>query len=57
MIFKLLVWIGVFIGALIGGYIATLFGVGAFSLNSIIISVMGGVIGIWAGYEIHQLLS
>lgn len=51
---KLLVWLGVFIGSMVGGYIPTLWGADSFSLSTIIGSVIGGLIGIWAAYKASQ---
>lgn len=49
---KSLVWIGLFIGSTIGSYLPTLWGQGYFSLWSIILSAVGGLLGIWAGFKI-----
>ncbi|MFA6307209.1 MAG: hypothetical protein WC639_05395 [Patescibacteria group bacterium] len=51
---KTLVWIGVFIGGAVGGYIPTLFGAGGFSVESVIGNTIGGLIGIWAGFKASQ---
>ncbi len=53
---KSLIWVGAFVGGAIGGYIPVLFGASYLSISSIIFSTMGGVIGIWAGYELAQLI-
>jgi len=48
---KTMVWIGLFVGSSIGGYLPSLFGAGAFSGWSIFGSTLGGVVGIWGGYR------
>ena len=53
---KSLIWVGAFVGGAIGGYVPVLFGASVFSASSIIFATMGGVVGIWAGYELAQLI-
>jgi len=49
-----MIWLGLFVGSGIGTYIPTLWGAGVFSLPSVILSAIGGVIGIWIGFKISQ---
>ncbi len=56
MLPKALIWIGLFAGSTAGGYAPTLFGVGLFSLWSVVGSIVGGVAGIVAGYKLAQWL-
>jgi hypothetical protein len=51
MSFKSTVWIGIFIGSIIGGYIPVLFGVSIFSFWSVIGNGVGGLLGIWIAYK------
>jgi uncharacterized membrane protein YeaQ/YmgE (transglycosylase-associated protein family) len=53
---KSLVWIGVFVGSAIGGWIPSFWGVGGLSFSSIIGSTIGGLAGIWAGFKLSQML-
>jgi uncharacterized membrane protein YeaQ/YmgE (transglycosylase-associated protein family) len=53
---KKFVWIGLFVGSAIGNMIPTLWGGDALSLSGILLSLVGGIIGIWAGYKIGQSL-
>ena len=53
---KKLCWIGLFIGSTIGGYVPVLWGGDLLSYPSIFGSLVGGLIGIWAGYRIGQSL-
>ena len=49
---KRLIWIFLFIGATVGSYLPTIWGDGVFSMTSIILSFVGGAIGIWAGFKL-----
>lgn len=51
---KFLIWLGVFVGGTVGGYIPVLFGAGFLSYSSIIMSTLGGMLGIWAGFKLSQ---
>lgn len=49
-------WIatGVFFGSTIGSYLPILWGGSAFSFSSIFFGLIGGLVGIWAGWKIGQ---
>ena len=47
-----LIWIGLFVGSTIGGFIPDLWGAGLFSLSSIFLSAAGGLLGIYVGYRL-----
>lgn len=49
---KKVVMIGILIGSTLGGYIPTFFGVGAFSMISLLGGFVGGVAGIWISYKL-----
>ncbi len=51
---KLLVWIGIFIGSTIGGYVPMLWGAELLSVSGVIGSVIGGLLGIYAAYKFNQ---
>ncbi len=53
---KALVYIGVFIGGTIGGYIPVLFGADAFSIWSLFTSALGSIAGIWAAFKVSQMM-
>jgi len=53
---KLFIWIGMFVGSAIGGYIPTLWGESYFSLSSVILTAVFAVIGIWVGYRLGENL-
>ncbi len=49
-----LVYIGMTIGSVIGGYIPTLFGAGLLSFTSLVSSSIGAIVGIWVGYKLSK---
>jgi len=53
---KTLIWVGMFVGSFIGGYIPALWGVDVLSMTSIIFSTLGGIGGIFGGYYLSKLL-
>ena len=48
---KTLVWIGLTIGSLVGGYVPVLWGDDLLSFSGVILSGVGGLVGIWLGYR------
>lgn len=53
---KKLCWIGLFVGSTVGGYLPVVWGGDVFSFAGIFCSLVGGFLGIWAGYRIGQSL-
>lgn len=51
---KVLVYLGMIIGSVIGGYVPLLFGAGLISYSSILFSGIGSIIGIWVGYKLSN---
>jgi hypothetical protein len=51
---RALIWIGLFVGSTIGGFIPALWGAGVFSFSSILLSAIGGIAGIWAGFKLSN---
>ena len=49
---KMIIMIGLAIGSTVGGMVPLLWGDSAFSMTSLLLSGVGGVIGIWVGYRI-----
>ncbi len=49
---KAIIMIGFVVGSTLGGMVPLLWGDSAFSMTSILLSAVGGVIGIWVGYRI-----
>jgi hypothetical protein len=53
---KLLIGIGMFAGSTMGSYIPVLWGGSLLSLTSILLGVIGGIIGIVLGYQLAKYL-
>jgi len=54
---KTLVYAGVAIGGLIGAYLpVVLVGASPLGLASLAGSVVGGIVGVWAGYRLYRYL-
>lgn len=53
---KTFIWGGLFIGSTIGSIMPNLWGSGMLSMSGIILSAVGGIIGIWAGLKLASLL-
>ena len=51
---KKLVWIFMFIGSAIGGFIPSLWGADAFSLSPMIFGSLGAIVGIYIGYKMSR---
>lgn len=49
---KKIIWISLFIGSTIGGFIPLLWGENMISFSSIFFTGIGGFIGIWVGFKI-----
>jgi hypothetical protein len=48
---KPLIWIGLFIGSTLGGFVPSLWGASMLSASSILLGGAGGVIGVLLGYK------
>jgi hypothetical protein len=51
---KALITIGMIAGSALGGYIPCLWGADPFSLGSVVLGMLGGFAGIWAGYRLSR---
>lgn len=47
-----LIWFGLIAGSTIGGFVPELWHASMFSLWGIVMSTIGGIIGIWAAWKI-----
>jgi hypothetical protein len=54
---KKLIWLGFFVGSTVGSMVPYLWGADMLSFSSLVLSAIGGALGIWAGYKADQLLS
>lgn len=51
---KVLVYLGMIIGSVIGGYIPTLFGAGLISYSSVLFSGIGAILGVIICYKLSD---
>ena len=49
-----IIWLGLFVGSIIGGLIPGLWGAGMFSFSGLIFSALGGFVGIWLGFTMGE---
>lgn len=49
---KTLIWLGLFVGSTIGGMIPSLWGAGFLTYSSVLLTAVGGLIGIWIGFKL-----
>jgi hypothetical protein len=48
---KRLIWLGLTVGSVLGGYVPVLWGGELISFSSVLLSAVGGIVGIWLGYR------
>lgn len=53
---KVMIWIGMFVGSTVAGFIPELWGSSFLSMAGFFCSVAGALIGIWAGYKLANSL-
>jgi uncharacterized membrane protein YeaQ/YmgE (transglycosylase-associated protein family) len=51
---KSLIWIGMTVGSLVGGYLPALWGGDVLSFSGLILSTVGAFVGIWLGYRFGE---
>lgn len=49
---KTFTWGGMFVGSFIGGLVPSIWGADSFSLAGVMLTAVGGAIGIWVGYYV-----
>ncbi len=49
-----MVWLGMFVGSTIGGFVPELWGDSAFSLAAVFTSGAGAILGVWLGWRISR---
>jgi len=49
-----IIWLGLFVGSSIGGFIPSFWGAGVLSFSGLIFSALGGFAGIWLGYRMSE---
>ncbi len=53
---KSLIWIGLIVGSTAGGMAPELWGGSVFSGWGVMLSTLGGLAGIWAGYKLGRMM-
>jgi uncharacterized membrane protein YeaQ/YmgE (transglycosylase-associated protein family) len=53
---KKFVWIGLFVGSTVGNLVPTLWGGDAISVAGFVCSILGAIVGIWAGYRLAETI-
>jgi hypothetical protein len=53
---KKLIWLGMFVGSTVAGFVPNLWGSGFLSLSGLVCSGAGGLLGIWLGYKVGNSL-
>ena len=51
---KTLIWIGLMVGSALGGYLPALWGGDLISFSAVLLSAVGGGVGIWLGYRFGE---
>jgi len=51
---KKLIWFGLFVGSFVGSILPELWGDNMFSISSVILTAVGGLLGIWLGYKLSE---
>jgi hypothetical protein len=49
-----LIWIGATVGSTLGGFVPSLWHASMFSMWGLVLSTIGGLVGIWIGWRIGQ---
>ena len=52
---KFLIMVTLTVGSVLGSYLPTLWGAGLFSMWSVLLGGIGGLLGIWVGYKLSRL--
>jgi predicted MFS family arabinose efflux permease len=47
------IWLGILIGSGIGGLVPELWGAGLISYSGVLLSGVGALVGLWAGYKLR----
>ena len=51
-----MIWLGAIVGSTAGGYVPALFGADLISMSGVIGSIIGGLVGVFAGYKLGRSL-
>jgi predicted MFS family arabinose efflux permease len=47
------IWLGILLGSCIGGFVPELWGAGLISYSGVLLSGVGALVGLWAGYKLR----
>ena len=50
------IWIGLFIGSLVGSHIPNLWGIGILTPTSLVFGTIGSFVGIWCGCKFNEIV-
>ena len=53
---KKFVWIGLFVGSTVGNLLPMLWGGDPISVSGFVFSIIGAIVGIWAGYRLGETI-
>ena len=53
---KRLIWIGAIVGSTVGGLLPGLWKASMLSMWGFVLSTLGGLLGIWAGWKLSRML-
>jgi uncharacterized membrane protein YeaQ/YmgE (transglycosylase-associated protein family) len=53
---KRLIWIGAIVGSTLGGLLPSLWKASMLSMWGLVLSTVGGLVGIWVGWKLSQML-
>lgn len=56
MSMKSCIWGGMFVGSTIGSFVPLLWGGDVLSMSSIVLTAVGGVLGVWGGYSMGKYM-
>ena len=51
---KKFIWIGLFVGSTVGNMLPVLWGGDVMSVSGVLLSLVGGIVGIWMGYRMGK---
>jgi Mg/Co/Ni transporter MgtE len=52
---KTLVWVGMIVGTTVGGMLPMLWGDGYLSMSSVLLTMVGGILGIYIGFKLGTM--
>ena len=56
MSIKTFIWGGMFVGSTLGSFLPLLWGADVLSISSIVLSAVGGAVGVWGGFVVGKYI-